>query len=106
MDSQNTEENYQIRLLDEAFKSYIDDMKPFVLSLSDRKDRQRIALWIKKLCGPISLNPLERKNRNLHAQILFQMLRRGSLTEPFNEEPANGPLQVLPAYLEILQFGG
>ena len=37
MDSQNTEENYQIRLLDEAFKSYIDDMKPFVLSLSDRK---------------------------------------------------------------------
>ena len=29
----------QMKLLDEAFKSYIDDMKPFVLSLPDKSGR-------------------------------------------------------------------
>eukprot|EP00795_Rhopilema_esculentum_P009370 gene9370-17075_t len=88
-----------MKLLDEAFKSYIDDMKPFVLSLPDKSDRQRIALWIKKLCGPVGQKSSERKNRNLYAQILFQMLRKGWIDEPFDDEPAPGPLQILPAYM-------
>ena len=37
MESQASEESNQIKALDEAFKSFIDDMKPFVLSLSEKK---------------------------------------------------------------------
>eukprot|EP00112_Aurelia_sp_Birch-Aquarium-sp1_P014045 Seg3001.2 transcript_id=Seg3001.2/GoldUCD/mRNA.D3Y31 product="Centrosomal protein of 112 kDa" protein_id=Seg3001.2/GoldUCD/D3Y31 len=89
----------EFKRLDEAFKSYIDDMKPFVLSLPEKRDRQRIALWIKKLCGPMGHKLSERKNRNLYAQILFQMLRMRNIDGPFDEEPASGALPILPAYM-------
>eukprot|EP00794_Sanderia_malayensis_P009215 gene9215-10189_t len=86
-------------ILDNAFKSFVDDMKPFVLSLSDRQDRQRIALWIKKLCGQVSKTISEKKNRNLYAQVLFHMLRKGEIDGPFDEGPKPGPLLTLPAYM-------
>ena len=44
MENQTEEDNHQIRLLDEAFKSYVDDMKPFVLSLSDRKGMNSLSI--------------------------------------------------------------
>lgn len=37
MESPTPTDSEQMKALDEAFKSYIDDMKPFVLSLSDKK---------------------------------------------------------------------
>ena len=35
--SPTSDGSQQIKVLDEAFKSYIDDMKPFVLSLSQKR---------------------------------------------------------------------
>lgn len=40
-----------------------------------------------------------RKNRNLYAQLLLQMVKRGLLEEPFTRRPEAGPLQALPSYM-------
>jgi len=40
-----------------------------------------------------------RKNRNLYAQLLLHMLKRGVLEDPFTRRPDAGPLQPLPSYM-------
>ena len=42
---------------------------------------------------------LPRKNRNLYAQILCHMVKRGKIKEPFNSKPTNGKLPTIPAYM-------
>uniref|UniRef100_A0A671K7E3 DUF4485 domain-containing protein n=1 Tax=Sinocyclocheilus anshuiensis TaxID=1608454 RepID=A0A671K7E3_9TELE len=39
-------------VLDSEFDHYLVDMKSYVLKLTDKTERQRCALWIKKLCDP------------------------------------------------------
>lgn len=89
--------------LDTEFDHCLLDMKPYVLKHPDKKERQRCAIWIKKLCDPGSCGSglLGRKNRNVHARLLLQMLKRGVLDAPFSHKPENGTLKTLPAYMSI-----
>ncbi|XP_064613051.1 centrosomal protein of 112 kDa-like [Liolophura sinensis] len=80
--------------LDEEFDKFLVDMKPYVLTLPHKSDRQRCALWIKKLCEPPT-GITGRKNRNMHCQMMLHMLRRGSLDGPFARKPERGPLSTL-----------
>ncbi|KAM4691164.1 centrosomal protein of 112 kDa [Rhinophrynus dorsalis] len=89
--------------LDAEFDHYLVDMKPFVLKLPQKQERQRCALWIKKLCDPAGAGTgiTGRKNRNLYAKLLLHMLRRGVLEGPFTQRPDEGMLKTLPTYMSI-----
>ncbi|XP_053148933.1 centrosomal protein of 112 kDa isoform X2 [Hemicordylus capensis] len=89
--------------LDAEFDHYVVDMKPFVLKLPHKSERQRCALWIKKLCEPSGAGTgvVGRKNRNLHAKLLLHMLKRGVLEGPFTHKPETGILKTLPSYMSI-----
>ena len=47
----------------------------------------------------ISRSFSHRKNRNLYAQLLLHMVKRGLLEDPFTRRPEAGPLQPLPSYM-------
>nr|AAI42912.1 Zgc:165627 protein [Danio rerio] len=97
-----SDEDYFV-ILDSEFDHYLVDMKPFVLKLPHKTERQRCALWIKKLCDPVSCGSglTGRKNRNLYARLLLHMLRKGVLEGPFNHKPDTGSLKTLPTYMSI-----
>ncbi|NWX76883.1 CE112 protein, partial [Alca torda] len=89
--------------LDAEFDHCVVDMKPHVLKLQHRSERQRCALWIKKLCEPSGAGTgiVGRKNRNLYAKLLLHMLKRGVLEGPFTHKPEPGILTTLPSYMSI-----
>nr|AAI09694.1 Coiled-coil domain containing 46 [Bos taurus] len=89
--------------LDAEFDHFVVDMKPFVLKLPHRSERQRCALWIRKLCEPSGTGTgiPGRKNRNLYAKLLLHMIRRGVLEGPFTQRPEPGTLRALPSYMSI-----
>ncbi|XP_044531092.1 centrosomal protein of 112 kDa [Gracilinanus agilis] len=89
--------------LDAEFDHYVVDMKPFVLKLPHHSERQRCALWIRKLCEPSGAGTgiMGRKNRNLYAKLLVHMLKRGVLEGPFTYRPEPGTLKTLPSYMSI-----
>ncbi|XP_008939444.1 PREDICTED: centrosomal protein of 112 kDa, partial [Merops nubicus] len=89
--------------LDAEFDHCVVDMKPHVLKLQHRSERQRCALWIKKLCEPsgAGTGTAGRKNRNLYAKLLLHMLKRGVLEGPFTHKPEPGMLKTLPSYMLI-----
>lgn len=64
-------------------------------------ERQRCAIWIKKLCEPATCESgvMGRKNRNMYARLLLHMLKRGVLEGPFTSRPEPGSLKMLPAYM-------
>ncbi|XP_053390838.1 centrosomal protein of 112 kDa-like isoform X2 [Mercenaria mercenaria] len=86
--------------LDQEFDRYLAEMKPHVLKLPHKTDRQKCAVWIKKLCEPTS-GLSGRKNRNMYGQLMLHMLKRGVLEGPFTSKPQDGPLPTLPAYMSI-----
>uniref|UniRef100_A0A2I3GCP5 DUF4485 domain-containing protein n=1 Tax=Nomascus leucogenys TaxID=61853 RepID=A0A2I3GCP5_NOMLE len=89
--------------LDAEFDHFVVDMKPFVLKLPHRTERQRCALWIRKLCEPSGTGAgiMGRKNRNLYAKLLLHMLKRGVLEGPFTHRSELGTLKILPSYMSI-----
>ncbi|XP_065549347.1 centrosomal protein of 112 kDa isoform X2 [Lathamus discolor] len=89
--------------LDAEFDHCVVNMKPHVLKLQHRSERQRCALWIKKLCEPSGAGTgvAGRKNRNLYAKLLLHMLKRGVLEGPFTHKPEPGMLKTLPSYMSI-----
>uniref|UniRef100_A0A673GH68 DUF4485 domain-containing protein n=1 Tax=Sinocyclocheilus rhinocerous TaxID=307959 RepID=A0A673GH68_9TELE len=90
-------------ILDSEFDHYLVDMKPYVLKLNDKTERQQCALWIKKLCDPETCGSglTGRKNRNMYARLLLHMLRKGVLEGPFTHKPEAGSLKTLPTYMSI-----
>ncbi|XP_056609938.1 centrosomal protein of 112 kDa isoform X3 [Triplophysa dalaica] len=89
--------------LDSEFDHYLVDMKSYVLKLQHKTERQRCALWIKKLCDPGACGSglTGRKNRNMYGRLLLHMLRRGVLEGPFARKPEPGSLKTLPTYMSI-----
>ncbi|XP_031168755.1 centrosomal protein of 112 kDa isoform X7 [Sander lucioperca] len=89
--------------LDTEFDHFLLDMKPYVLKHPNNTERQRCAIWIKKLCDPATCGSglIGRKNRNMHARLLLHMLKRGILERPFNSKPEPGSLKTLPTYMSI-----
>uniref|UniRef100_A0A8C7XMG2 Centrosomal protein 112 n=1 Tax=Oryzias sinensis TaxID=183150 RepID=A0A8C7XMG2_9TELE len=96
----NTHEDSPERL-DTEFDHILLDMKPYVLKHPNRTERQRCAVWIKKLCDPASCGSglTSLRNRNLYARLLLHMLKRGLLEGPFTSKPGPGTLKSLPAYM-------
>uniref|UniRef100_A0A8C9EWP2 DUF4485 domain-containing protein n=1 Tax=Pavo cristatus TaxID=9049 RepID=A0A8C9EWP2_PAVCR len=92
--------------LDAEFDRCIVDVKPHILKLQRRSERQRCALWVKKLCEPSGAGTgiAGRRNRNSYAKLLLHMLKRGVLEEPFTREPEPGMLKTLPSYM-LIYFG-
>uniref|UniRef100_A0A8C1IUA9 Centrosomal protein 112 n=1 Tax=Cyprinus carpio TaxID=7962 RepID=A0A8C1IUA9_CYPCA len=90
-------------ILDSEFDHYLVDMKSYVLKLTDKTERQRCALWIKKLCEPETCGSglTGRKSRNMYTRLLLQMLRKGVLEGPFTHKPEAGSLKTLPTYMSI-----
>ncbi|XP_071162463.1 centrosomal protein of 112 kDa-like isoform X4 [Mytilus edulis] len=86
--------------LDQKFDKVLADMKPYVLKLPHKTDRQKCAIWIKKLCEPVT-GITGRKNRNAYAQLMLHMLKRGVLEGPFTSKPQDGELPTLPPYMSI-----
>uniref|UniRef100_H0V208 DUF4485 domain-containing protein n=1 Tax=Cavia porcellus TaxID=10141 RepID=H0V208_CAVPO len=101
MEMESEEEKWE--KLDAEFDHFVVDMKPFVLKLPHRSERQRCALWIRKLCEPsgTGTGTMGRKNRNLYAKLLLHMLQRGVLEGPFTQRPEPGTLKTLPSYMSI-----
>lgn len=97
----NSEDSWE--RLDTEFDHCLLDMKPYVLKHPDKKERQRCAIWIKKLCDPGACGSglLGRKNRNVYARLLLQMLKKGALDGPFTSKPEPGGLKTLPTYMSI-----
>ncbi|XP_037544466.1 centrosomal protein of 112 kDa [Nematolebias whitei] len=89
--------------LDTEFDHFLLDMKPYVLKHPNKSERQRCAVWIKKLCDPAACGSglTDRKNRNLYTRLLLHMLKRGVLEGPFTSKPEPGSLKTLPAYMSI-----
>uniref|UniRef100_A0A3Q4G2N6 Centrosomal protein 112 n=1 Tax=Neolamprologus brichardi TaxID=32507 RepID=A0A3Q4G2N6_NEOBR len=87
--------------LDTEFDHFLLDMKPYVLKHPSKTERQRCAQWIKKLCDPATCGSglIGRKNRNMYARLLLQMLKRGVLDGPFTSKPEPGSLKTLPTYM-------
>uniref|UniRef100_A0A8C2A1X0 Centrosomal protein 112 n=1 Tax=Cyprinus carpio TaxID=7962 RepID=A0A8C2A1X0_CYPCA len=90
-------------ILDSEFDHYLVDMKSYVLKLTDKTERQRCALWIKKLCEPETCGSglTGRKSCNMYTRLLLQMLRKGVLEGPFTHKPEAGGLKTLPTYMSI-----
>lgn len=101
MEMESDEEQWE--KLDAEFDHFVVDMKPFVLKLPHRPERQRCALWIRKLCEPSGTGSgtMGRKNRNLYAKLLLHMLKRGVIEGPFIHRPEPGTLKTLPSYMSI-----
>uniref|UniRef100_A0A8C7XJ75 Centrosomal protein 112 n=1 Tax=Oryzias sinensis TaxID=183150 RepID=A0A8C7XJ75_9TELE len=97
------EVKYSPERLDTEFDHILLDMKPYVLKHPNRTERQRCAVWIKKLCDPASCGSglTSLRNRNLYARLLLHMLKRGLLEGPFTSKPGPGTLKSLPAYMSI-----
>ena len=60
----------------------------------DKHAKIRIRAWCKKLCQ-ITTNVIWKKNRNLHALSLLDMILNGRFEEPYNKFPPDGPLTFL-----------
>ena len=60
----------------------------------DKHEKIRIRAWCKKLCQ-ITTNIIWKKNRNLHALSLLDMILNGRFEEPYNKFPPDGPLPFL-----------
>ena len=60
----------------------------------DKHAKIRIRAWCKKLCQ-ITTNIIWKKNRNLHALSLLDMILNGRFEEPYNKFPPDGPLPFL-----------
>ncbi|KAI5277351.1 hypothetical protein MUG91_G144n169 [Manis pentadactyla] len=101
MDMESEEEKWE--KLDAEFDHFVVDMKPFVLKLTHRSERQRCALWIRKLCEPSGTGAgiMGRRNRNLYAKLLLHMLKQGVIEGPFIHRPEPGTLKTLPSYMSI-----
>ncbi|CAH1794459.1 unnamed protein product [Owenia fusiformis] len=87
--------------LDAEFDQFLSDLKPHVLRLPHKSERQRCALWIKKLCEPPGPGVSGRKNRNMYVELMLHMLKRGTIEGPFTQRPEDGPLATLPTYMSI-----
>nr|XP_054762623.1 centrosomal protein of 112 kDa-like [Lytechinus pictus] len=88
-------------VLDNEFDGFLAEMKPYMLKLPNKLERQRCALWIKKLCEAPGHGVVGRKNRNMYSKLLLHMLKKSSLEGPFSSRPDPGSLPTLPSYTSI-----
>ncbi|CAD8202853.1 unnamed protein product [Paramecium octaurelia] len=66
----------------------------------NKHQKIRVEAWTKKLCQ-VTTNEVWKKNRNLYARILLNQVSKGTLSEPFDKRPPEGPLPKLNRYLVL-----
>ena len=66
-----------------------------------KSDRQRVALWIKKLNESNCSDTSWKKTRYRYIQLLKMMLEKGEIEDPFKGHPTQGPLPKLPQYMSL-----
>ena len=59
-----------------------------------KHEKIRIDSWIKKL-KQVTTNPVWKRNRNVYADLLLEMIYNNNLEEPFSHIPPEGPIQKL-----------
>ena len=64
----------------------------------DKHTQLRVESWCKKFCQ-ITNNTEWKKNRNLHAILLLDMIINENYEEPYNRFAPDGPLSQLPKHL-------
>ena len=80
---------------DLEFSLLIKEIENYVFAYAyDKSVRIRINNWVKKI-SQVSNNLEWKKNRNLHAINLLNMLINRRIEEPYNKNPNDGPLQIL-----------
>ncbi|XP_034047132.1 centrosomal protein of 112 kDa-like isoform X1 [Thalassophryne amazonica] len=89
--------------LDTEFNNFLADIKPVVLKHPNKTERQLCAVWIRKLCDPVTCGSgvIGRAKRNTYARVLLHMLKKGALEWPFTSRPEPGSLNTLPTYMTI-----
>ena len=78
---------------DREFIALITDIEQRCRKL-DKHDKLRIESWCKKLCQ-VTNNVEWKKNRNLHAISLLDMILNNRFEEPYNKFAPEGPIPVL-----------
>ena len=78
---------------DREFIALITDIEQRCRKL-DKHDKLRIESWCKKLCQ-VTNNIEWKKNRNLHAISLLDMILNNRFEEPYNKFAPEGPIPVL-----------
>ena len=78
---------------DREFIALITDIEQHCRKL-DKHDKLRIESWCKKLCQ-VTNNIEWKKNRNLHAISLLDMILNNRFEEPYNKFAPEGPIPVL-----------
>jgi len=84
--------------LDRTFMDALKEIELNYISLS-KPLRLRIEKWIEKLCTVSGVNTW-RKERNIYARLLLNMILRRQLTEPFHQYPPDGSLPNLANHLK------
>ena len=80
---------------DLEFSLLIKEIENYAYNFSyDKSLRIRINNWCKKI-SQVSNNLEWKKNRNLHAINLLNMLINKRIEEPYNKNPGDAPLQIL-----------
>ena len=80
---------------DLEFSLLIKEIENYTFAYAyDKSVRIRINNWCKKI-SQVSNNIEWKKNRNLHAINLLNMLINRRIEEPYNKNPNDGPLQIL-----------
>lgn len=85
------------RALDASFLRVIQEIEKSYKELS-RPIRIRVEKWLEKLVSTGS-NVMWKKQRNMYATLLLDMVAKKRLTEPFNLLPPDGSLPQFPAYV-------
>uniref|UniRef100_A0A1I8IEK1 DUF4485 domain-containing protein n=1 Tax=Macrostomum lignano TaxID=282301 RepID=A0A1I8IEK1_9PLAT len=79
------------RRCDASFDQCVEDLKPFILCLATRQEKQLCSDWVRRLCELRADSLSEKQHRNAYADSLFAMLREGRLAAPFNAGPPESP---------------
>ena len=68
------------------------------IGLLNRQAAVRVRSWLHHLSLPTE-NLTWKRNRNQHCHVLLHQLGKGRLTQPFDREPADGPVGNLPSHV-------
>mmetsp|Transcript_23755 Transcript_23755/g.39751 ORF Transcript_23755/g.39751 Transcript_23755/m.39751 type:complete len:578 (+) Transcript_23755:137-1870(+) len=83
---------------DTEFEETIQEIHALSGQLLSRVLQVRVQQWVTKLSIPTPIHAWKR-NRNLHARLLLEMVSRGKLEAPFDKLPPCGELRTIPSHL-------
>jgi len=102
----------QIENIDRSFVRCLEEIMHAYVIL-DKQGRIRVEQWVQKLSTVLpmyenvevtNLHLVWKKNRNLYAKFLLNMVVSGSLLAPFSNLPPAGPLQTFPHHVTKTAF--